>query len=234
MTKYMGLIVIAASLLWGCSTESDSAAKLEQSSKEWVDLLSPEQSPRWVSVGSTALNPAWKIQDGVLALTKAGGGDVTTGVTYGNFELSLEWNISKGGNSGIFFMANPNTQQVPVWTSALEMQILDDVHHSDNKTAFTRAGSSYGLYETRDGVAKPYGEWNAVRIFVKDGKVEHWLNGVKVVAFDTRSEDFKARVANSKFNDYADVFAQSSRGLVVLQDHQDPVQFRNIKIRDLD
>lgn len=237
MKHYLGVLSAFLLVLGGCESAKDDAAQVYPQHHEvgaWTDLLSSENAPQWKSVGSDKLNPAWILRDGVLSLQNAGGGDITNGVPYENFELSLDWKISEGGNSGIFYMANPDTDKVAVWTSALEMQILDDVNHADNKTAFTRAGSVYGLYPTRDGVAKPFGAWNSARILVNDGQVEHWLNGEKIVEFDLSSNDFKARLAGSKFNEYSDVFAQSARGLIVLQDHQDPVSFKNIRIRELD
>lgn len=223
-------------VLGGCDSQIDDATQLQlnhQEKGEWIDLLSSENASGWISVGSDRLSPEWAVNDGVLSLQKAGGGDITNGVSYENFELRLDWKISEGGNSGIFYLANPNTDDVAVWTSALEMQILDDVNHSDNKTAYTRAGAVYGLYPTRDGVAKPFGAWNNARIIVNKGQVQHWLNGEKIIEFDLSSDDFKDRVAGSKFNDFSNVFAKSSRGLIVLQDHQDPVSFKNIHIREL-
>lgn len=236
LKKFISCLSFLVLILGGCNPETEEASRSKSSHQakyEWTDLLGPEHAPNWVSVGSDGLNPEWTIRDGILSLKKAGGGDITNGVSYENFELRLDWKISEGGNSGIFYMANPDTDNVAVWTSALEMQILDDINHSDNKTAFTRAGSVYGLYPTRDGIAKPFGAWNNARIIVNNGQVQHWLNGEKVITFDLNSDDFKDRVARSKFNDFSEVFAKSSRGLIVLQDHQDPVSFRNIHIREL-
>lgn len=231
MTRYLRVFLLSVLSLTACNIPQEHSETANAGA--WTDMLTSEAAADWVSVGSNILNPQWRIDNGELSLTQAGGGDITTGVIYQNFELRLEWKISKGGNSGIFYLANPDTDKTPVWASALEMQILDDVNHADNKTALTRAGSVYALYPAKAGTAKPYDEWNTARIRVNNGQVEHWLNGEKVTEFNIRSNDFKDRVARSKFNDYADVFAQSPRGLIVLQDHQDPVSFRHIQIREL-
>lgn len=236
LKQNIGFLSFLFLILAGCDAQIDDSTQPKlshQNMGQWVDLLSSENASSWISVGSDHLNSAWTFNDGVLALQNPGGGDITNGIAYDNFELRLEWNISKGGNSGIFYLANPNTDKVPVWTSALEMQILDDVNHSDNKTAYTRAGACYGLYATRDGVTKPFGTWNSARIIVNNGQVQHWLNSEKILEFDISSDDFKDRVSRSKFNDFSDVFAKSSRGLIVLQDHQDPVSFKNVHIREL-
>src|SRR5690606_4164272 len=96
----------------------------------------------------------------------------------------------------------------------------------------TAAGSNFGLHEVREGVVRPADEWNAVRLVVNGNHVEHWLNGSKVVEYELGSDDWKQRVANSKFAAWP-VYGTAARGHIGLQDHGDRVAFRNIRIRTL-
>ena len=112
------------------------------------------------------------------------------------------------------------------------MQVLDDEGHPDGRSLLTSAGSNYGLHPARRGVVKPGGEWNSARVIVDDNRVEHWLNGVKMVEYELGSADWRERVANSKFNEWPE-YGQASIGHIGLQDHGDLASFRNIKIRRL-
>ena len=145
----------------------------------------------------------------------------------GDFELAFEWKISPKGNSGVMFHVT-ETGDETYW-SGPEYQVLDNAR---GERPPERAGALYALYAPSVDVPKPVGEYNSSRILVKGGQVEHWLNGVKVAAYDMASADFKARVAASKFKAWPQ-FAASPTGHIALQNHGDPVWYRNIKIRPL-
>jgi hypothetical protein len=167
--------------------------------------------------------------DGALTRVRPGGDIITTG-TYANFELTLEWKISPGGNSGIFYRASEDTDAI--YWNAPEMQVLDDSGHSDGRSRLTAAGSDYGLYPSPAGVVKRAGEWNAVRLEVNGTHVEQWLNGVRVVEYEFGSPDWAARVAASKFAPHPH-YGKNTVGHIGLQDHGDWVAYRNIQIRVL-
>lgn len=112
------------------------------------------------------------------------------------------------------------------------MQILDDAAHGDGRSPLTSAGACYALYPAPEGAVRPAGEWNTARILVQGPKVELWLNGVRTAAFDTSSDDWKRRVAESKFSSMP-LFGTKEKGHIALQDHGDLVSFRNIKIRPI-
>jgi hypothetical protein len=171
----------------------------------------------------------WQVVDGTITRAEHGG-DIVTDSVYRDFELSLEWKVPPGGNSGVFYRALETAD--PIYHSAPEMQVLDDAGHVDGKNPLTSAGAAYGLYAPPAGVVKPAGEWNTARVVVRGSAVEHWLNGQKVVGYELGSADWKAKVAASKFNDWK-AYGTGQQGRIGLQDHDDRVQFRSIKLRTL-
>jgi hypothetical protein len=196
---------------------------------DWKPLFDGQTTTGWRGYKADSLPSGWRAVDG--ALTRVGrGGDIITRDKYKNFELALEWKISEGGNSGIFYRASEDDDAI-YWT-APEMQVLDDANHPDGRNRLTSAGSDYGLYAAPAGIVKPAGEWNAVRIVVNGNHVEHWLNGVKVVEYELGSPDWEAKVKGSKFAPHPH-YGRNAEGYIGLQDHGDRVAYRNIKIRVL-
>lgn len=110
--------------------------------------------------------------------------------------------------------------------------MLDNERHPDGKISSHRAGSLYALYAAEGAVTKPVGEWNQARIVMKGTRIEHWLNDTRVVACDTASEDYRKRLAASKFATWKG-YGTHAKGHVGLQDHGDDVWFRNVRIRAL-
>ncbi len=195
----------------------------------WQTLFDGATTQGWRNVGRDTIDPRWQAIDGTLSLTARGGGDIVSDREFGDFELELEWRIAPGGNSGVFYRAGDAD---PVWKTAPEMQVLDDAAAEDRHDPKHRAGSVYDLYAPAVAAAKPAGEFNRARIVARGGRIEHWLNGLQVAAYDLDSADWKRRVAASKFAAYPG-FGAARRGRIALQDHGDPVQFRRIRIRPL-
>ena len=160
------------------------------------------------------------------------GGDIITKNEYDNFELRLEWRIGACGNSGIMFNVVEDEKYHSVWLTGPEMQVLDDTCHPDTKYPTHRSADLYDMIECKYVVVRPAGEWNKVRLISNNGKVEHWLNGRKVVEYEMHTDQWRAMVANSKFKDMPD-FGLSKKGHISLQDHNDKVWFKNIKILKL-
>lgn len=150
---------------------------------------------------------------------------------FSHFELSLEWKISPGGNSGIFYRV-PDEQDNTPWFKGPEMQVLDNDGHSDGKIPSHRAGSLYDLVAAEPETVKPVGQWNSVLIRVQGNHIEHWLNGSPVVSIERGSEEWQRRLAASKFRD-APHYGHAKAGYIVLQDHGDAVWFRDIRVRRL-
>jgi hypothetical protein len=192
-------------------------------------LFDGKTTAGWRGFKMDTMPSGWKVVDG--ALTRVGPGrDIITQKKYQNFELTLEWRIAPGGNSGIFYRASEDDNAI-YWT-APEMQVLDDARHPDGKSPLTSAGADYGIYPAPAGAVKPAGEWNQVRLVVNGTHVEHWLNGVKIVEYELRSPDWELRVRESKFGPHPH-YGRNSEGYIGLQEHGDWVAYRNINIREL-
>ncbi len=171
----------------------------------------------------------WKVIDGCLVRVGPGG-DITTEEEFDNFELKLEWRISPGGNSGIFFRVSEEYKWP--WETGPEMQVLDNAEHADGRNPMTSAGSYYGMYAPACDATRPVGLFNQVRIVADGPHLEYWLNDVKVVECELGSPEWERRLAASKFKDMP-ASGRIKRGHIVLQDHGDKVWYRNLKIRPL-
>ena len=200
------------------------------------DGTSESAAASWRGYKKDALPDPWQVRDGTLTLTRAGGGDIVTTETFGDFDLRLEWKVSEGGNSGVFYRVSEEGEGTETaWKTGLEMQVLDDERHGDARNGRDRmAGALYGLYPVPDpSPVNPAGEWNAVRVVYESGRVQHFLNSEKIVDVEIGSDDWNRRIAASKFKDMPR-FAKESTGRIGLQDHGDVVSFRDVRIKRLD
>ncbi len=196
----------------------------------WRLLFDGRSMDAWRGYNRADVPAGWQVVDGTLARV-AEGGDLVTREQYANFELALEWRVQAGGNSGVFYRGVELPDQ-PIYVTAPEMQVLDDERHRDGQSPLTSAGAVYGLYPAPRGIVRPAGEWNAARVVVNGNHVEHWLNGSQVATYELGSADWAQRVAAAKFREWPG-YGKAARGYIGLQDHGDPVAFRNIRIRVL-
>jgi hypothetical protein len=195
----------------------------------WKLLFDGQTTKGWRGYQKKAVPSGWVVEDGTLARVAATG-DLITQKQFQDFELTLEWKISEGGNSGIMYRVTEGGEAT--YESGPEMQVLDDARHPDGRSRLTSAGAAYGLYPSPAGIVRPAGEWNAVRIVVRGRHVEHWLNGQKVVEYELESPDWEAKVAASKFKQWPG-YGRAPKGHIALQDHGDRVWYRSIKIREI-
>ena len=188
----------------------------------------------------------WEMEDGILKVLASGGfesrngGDIVTIDTYSDFELSVDFKITKAANSGIKYFVDPELNKGDGSAIGLEFQILDDRNHPDAKMGKNGNRTVASLYDliraesySKNGSKNFKGgdQWNNARIVVKGGHVAHWLNHVKVVEFNRHSQAFEALVEKSKYEKWEN-FGRLPEGHILLQDHGDEVSFRNIKIRE--
>ena len=181
--------------------------------------------PWWRGYKKDKLPEGWKVEEGALVCRK--GGDIITKEKFENFELSIEWKISEGGNSGIMFRVQETDG--PPYATGPEAQIQDNVKGHDPQ----KAGWLYQFYQTDKDATKPVGEWNLFKLVCNRNKCEHWMNGVKYFEYEIGSKDWNERLAKSKFAKMPG-FATSAKGHICLQDHGDVVSFRNIKVRAIE
>jgi hypothetical protein len=194
----------------------------------WIPLFDGRTLTGWHTYKqANGVTPGWRVDGGAIS-TNGDAHDLVSDQQYSSFVLELEWKVAPGANSGVFYWANEGTDQI--YENAPEMQVLDNIG-SPGTTPLTAAGSLYDLYPVALTAVKPVGEWNQVRIVAHGGKVQQWLNGVKVVDVNFNSKEFKAKVAASKFSQWL-TFGKSRRGHLGLQSHGGEVWFRAIRIKD--
>ncbi|MGH7476754.1 MAG: 3-keto-disaccharide hydrolase [Longimicrobiales bacterium] len=201
----------------------------EERADGWRLLFDGRTTEGWRGYRRSDMPAGWQVVDGTLTRV-AEAGDIVTVDEFEDFELRLEWRVEPGGNSGIFFRVNEESEYA--WERGPEMQVLDDERHADGQAPETSAGANYALHPAPRGVVRPAGEWNEVRLIVNGNHVEHWLNGTKVVEYELGNEDWERRVAASKFSEMPG-YGREPRGHIALQDHGDVVAYRNIRIRPL-
>jgi len=202
----------------------------EEKAAGWTLLFDGQSSKGWRGVNKSAFpQRGWQVKDETIQCTGDKGGSIITTERYGNFELAWEWKlVTPGANSGVKYFVNERPGDTGGYGFGIEYQLLDSP--AKNKTSL---GSAYDLYATAsDPKPRALGQWNHSRIVSQDGKVEHWLNGKKILAYDRFSDEFKQRVAQSKFKNTRQ-FGLHKEGHILLQDHSSKVLFRNLKIRQL-
>jgi hypothetical protein len=223
-----GAMILAA---LGASVRAGAPAAEPKADGELVSLFDGETLRGWTDSNGKAPSPGWEVVEGAIHRKGFRAGNLITDREFDNFDLRFEWKITKGGNSGIKYRT---TRVEKKGLYGCEFQLLDDDNHPNGKKATTRCGSLYDLYAPDEGqkVLKPVGEYNTARVVAQGTKLEHWINGRKVLEVDTASDDWKERVARSKFKSIKD-FAAEKPGPILLQDHNNEVWFRNLTIRPL-
>jgi hypothetical protein len=213
----------------------------EERADGWELLFDGETTEGWRGYDDADFpESGWTINDGVLTIrgsdgdVSGSGGDIVTTETYDDFVLKLEWKISKGGNSGIFYRAIEQDNQ-PIYWSAPEMQVLDNANHPDanrGEDGNRKAGSLYDLIPAEPQTFTGHGEWQKVMIVADGNEIEHWLNGEKVLEYKLWTQDWYRMIRDSKFQGHPE-FGDAHEGYIGLQDHGTTAHFRNIKIKEL-
>lgn len=194
----------------------------------WRALFDGSTTSGWRGFRQQTMPEGWQVVDG--ALTRVGkAGDIITIEQFEDFELTLEWKVAAGANSGVFYRVTEDEDAM--WKTAPEMQVIDNAYREPLKPA-QLAGANYDLHPPTRDTSRAAGSWNDTRILVRGNHVEHWLNGAKVVEYELGSDDWKRRVQASKFNAHPR-YGRARKGHIGLQDHGDTVAYRNIRIRTI-
>jgi hypothetical protein len=205
----------------------------------WILLFNGKDASNWKCIGNKDFSlSGWLIENEQLGLRPIKGNqkyfDIITKEEYSDFELTTDFKLTKGANSGIKYLFTNYDQGGML---GFEFQLLDDNEHPDAKLGHDgnrKTGSFYDMLPAaQDKKLNPVGEWNTARIICKGKHIEHWLNGKKVLEFENGSPAFIKALNQSKFKSAVPVFGNVTKGHIMLQYHQSEVWFRNIKIKNL-
>ena len=214
---------LTTSVIQAAETQPNTLTSAEQA-EGWQLLFDGKTTDGWRNFRSDKAGEGWKVVDGALTRSAANAGDIMTDQQYDAFELSLEYKIFKEGNSGLMF--HVTEEEDTPWKTGPEIQIQDNVDGHDPELS----GWLYQLYHPDVDATKPVGEWNQLRVLITPTKSATFMNGVKYYEFVKGSDEWNQRVAESKFRSMPK-FGKATKGHIALQDHGNPVAFRNIKIR---
>ena len=242
--------------------EQVDLAQFPQDADGYYVIFDGTSTNGWRGYGKDALPSRWSIEDGCLKFSGTGtgegqtgeGGDVIFAHKFRNFELELEWKVSKGGNSGIFYLAQEVTTKnedgteryEPIYISAPEYQVLDNANHPDAKLGLDgnrQSASLYDMIPAKPQNQNPFGEWNKARIMVYKGTVVHGQNDANVVEYHLWTQQWTDMLQASKFSQEKWPLAfellnncggENHEGYIGFQDHGDDVWFRNVRVKVLD
>ena len=252
--KKILMMAAMVSMLASCGGNGANKAEAPADDANTIVLFDGTSLDGWRGYGKDHVPARWTIEDGCLKFAGSGGGEAQTGEggdiifaaqKFKNFELELEWKVSKGGNSGIFYLAQEIPGK-PIYISAPECQVLDNVNHPDAKLGQDgnrQSSSLYDMIPAKPQNSKPAGEWNKVKILCYKGTVVHYQNDVPVVEYHLWTPQWTEMLQKSKFSEerWPDAFAllnncggENHEGYIGFQDHGDDVWFRNIKVKVLE
>jgi hypothetical protein len=231
--KFRLVAIMLMLALGGCvSPVADNELSRAEKSAGWQFLFDGQTFNGWRGYRMKGLPPAgWEIKDGTLkTVAKVKGAELITQKKFTDFELNWEWRIAAVGNNGVKYFVTEERPKSP----GHEYQMIDDERHPDGRRGplYQTAAFYDVLPPAADKPRKPVGEWNASRLVVRDNRVEHWLNGAKVLTYELDSPEVKAGIARSKFKNEPG-FGDKITGHIMLTYHGDECWFRNIKIREL-
>ncbi len=236
-------------------------AQFPQDKEGYYVIFDGKSFDGWRGYGKQNVPSRWTIDNGAIKFNGSGGGEAQTGEggdlifakKFKNFELQLEWKVSKGGNSGIFYLAQEvttekdgQTRYEPIYISSPEYQVLDNANHPDAQMGVDGNRQSASLYDMIPAVPQnqnPYGEWNKTKIMVYKGTVVHGQNDKNVVEYHLWTPQWTDMLQASKFSEekWPLAFAllnncggENHEGYIGFQDHGDDVWFRNIRVKVLD
>jgi hypothetical protein len=228
-------LITGSMLLFSFYNQKENSLTKAEKKAGWVMLFDGKTLNGWRMFKDKSAD-CWGVKNGELYCKGSETdksdlrADIITAKQYENFELSIDWKISAGGNSGIMY--NVTEEYEGPYLSGPEYQLIDDEGFPQKLEDWQKTASDYAMHNATSRPTKPIGEFNTTRIIVKGSHREHWLNGVKVVEFEAWTPDWYNRKAIGKWKDTPG-YGMSKNGFICLQDHGSGVWFKNIKIRKL-
>ncbi|MFD0764303.1 DUF1080 domain-containing protein [Mucilaginibacter lutimaris] len=245
--KKLSFILLAGIAISGCkgkraaNYQDSASATSPQKTGEWVNLLADSSMSGWHTYGKGPVGSAWKLKDGELHLDAskkadwqtAGGGDIITNDEYENFDLKVEWKISRAGNSGIMFYVHEDTTKYKyAWQTGPETQIADNKENEDGKLIKHRAGDLYDLMSIDKEIVNKADNWNKTEVIANNGSLTILVNHEVVLKTTMWDANWQKLIAGSKFKEWPG-FGTFKKGRIALQDHGADVWFKNVEIKKL-
>jgi len=246
--RKISFVLFAAIAISACNSSGRKAANYQDSIQtaepqtgEWVNLLADSTMAGWHTYGKGAVGSAWKLKDGELHLDaskkadwqSAGGGDIVTNDEYENFDLKVEWKISRAGNSGIMFYVHEDTTKYKYpWQTGPETQIADNKENEDGKLIKHRAGDLYDLLSIDKEIVNPAGKWNKTEVIANNGSLTILINHEVVLQTTMWDANWNKLISGSKFKEWPG-FGTYKKGRIALQDHGADVWFKKVEIKRL-
>jgi len=212
--------------------------QLTQAEREagWKLLFDGQSLTGWRTYRNKQ-NSTWSVKEGSLYCSGSPTdksdlrADLVTEDQFDNFELIFDWKIAPGGNSGLMYLVSENAGAA--YLTGPEFQLIDDYNYAEKLENWQYSGSNYAMHPPAFLNTRPAGEWNHSKLIVNRGKVEHWMNGKKLVEYEIGSEDWLKRKTEGKWNNVSE-YGSVKTGHIALQDHGDEVWFRNMLIREIE
>lgn len=235
------LLLTVAAVSCGNPTESETAEKESTAAtpvnSEAISLFDGKTLAGWHAFNKPGEIKNWVVEDGAMVCLGAAkgdsGGDIVTDKQFSNFELSWEWKVDKGSNSGVMYHVIEDPKYKAPYETGPEYQIIDDIGFPDKLEDWQKAGADYAMTPANDKKKlMPVGEWNTSKIVYNNGHVEHWLNGEKIVEFEAGTPEWNKEKETGKWKDFPD-YGSVKSGRIALQDHGNKAYFKNIKIKEL-
>ena len=217
----MAVLCVSVSLMPAIAEEGPVALR----PGEPISLFDGKTLKGWVTQDGKPVGQGWTVHDEAIHRENRGG-NIFYEQEVGDFELTFEWKINKGGNSGLKYRVRKYGSRM----LGCEYQLT-----GETKPGFSKGscGALYNLYEPNQSKKlQPIGEWNTAKIVAHGGRIEHWMNGEKIVEADLESEEWGERLSKSKFSPHLD-FARNTQGRIMLTDHGSPIWYRNLVLTPL-
>ena len=236
-TSLLASCAVSLALFSSCASQEQNTLTPEEIADGWVLLFDGKTLDGWKDYNGTTLTQPWHVVDGCIQ-AKGDGSDasgyIVTDKEYENFELSWDWKLSKGGNSGMLYHVVERPQYAVPYVTGPEYQLIDEPNFPEPLEEWQKLGVDYAMHLPDKSKMKvnPQGEWNNSKIVFDNGHVEHWLNGQKIVEFEAWTDDWHAKKNSGKWAN-APEYGLAKKGVLCLQDHGYPASFRNLKIKEL-